>query len=430
MGTLSHLANYFTDPVLRAPTIASMLMCLSAALIGTIVFLRKESLVGEVLSHATYPGIALGGIVAAALTFAAPAQLALGILTGALIFSLLGMAALQVLQRKYRIASDSAMTFTLAAFFGVGVTIASRMQFTHSGIYRQVQVYLYGQAATMTDIHIALYGGLALLIVCLLLLFYKELKAVTMDREFAYCIGLPTKLIDAVVILMVALAVVVGIRSVGVVLMSGMLIAPAVAARQMTNRMSRMLFWAALIGLLSGFLGNFLSLELGQEVALPTGPMIVLVASVFALAALLFAPERGVLILWLRARAFRRRCLGENVLKTLWRSGKLDARRLARLHRGAEGALKRLKSEGFVEREGGDWKLTLDGEKRAAHIVRLHRLWEVYLVDYLGFGAERVHYSAEEMEHILTPELERELILLTGDAKKDPHHQPIPEERL
>ena len=82
--------------------------------------------------------------------------------------------------------------------------------------------------------------------------------------------------------------------------------------------------------------------------------------------------------------------------------------------------------QGWLQKEGQGYRLTPDGRQKAAQIIRLHRLWEVYLVDYLGQGVERVHRNAEEMEHILTPELEKELTILLQDPKRDPHHQPIP----
>ncbi len=89
--------------------------------------------------------------------------------------------------------------------------------------------------------------------------------------------------------------------------------------------------------------------------------------------------------------------------------------------------LYKLSKNGWVRKTGRNtYRLTSDGEQRGGHIVRLHRLWEVYLADYLGVGAERVHHSAEEMEHIITPEIEQELIVLLKDPKEDPHHQPIP----
>lgn len=298
---------YFTDPVLRAPTLGSMLMCFSASLIGVIVFLRKQSLLGESLSHAAYPGVIFGVMIAGGLGLGEDQQADLSILImiGAFLTAFLGLWTIHFLERKVRIRSDSALCFVLSTFFGIGLTFGSHVQFSQTALYRQVQAYLYGQAATMTDVHIWIYGILCVLILITVLLFFKELETMTFDRNFAKSLGFPVRSIELMVFTLTVLAVVIGIRSVGVVLMSAMIIAPAVAARQFTNRLFPMLCLAPVFGMLSGFLGNYLSIELsrhdpllssGPRFSLPTGPMIVLIASCFCLLALLFAPERGLLL--------------------------------------------------------------------------------------------------------------------------------------
>jgi manganese/zinc/iron transport system permease protein len=436
---------YFYDPVLRAPTIGSMLMCLAAALVGVLVFLRKQSLVGESLSHAAYPGVIMGVIIAGLFGIEEQAELtvALLIMGGAFVTSLLGLLTISFLETRLKVHSDSALCFVLASFFGIGLTLASEVQVRYTPLYSQVISYLYGQAATMTDVHILIYGLLSLFITLLILFFYKELQAISFDRHYAKALGIPVRRLDLILFLMIVLAVVIGIRSVGVILMSAMLIAPAAAARQYTDKLYIMLFLAAIFGVLSGFLGNFLSLELTTQwseslayrpISLPTGPMIVLVASALCFLSLLMAPGRGLLWRLIRIARFRRQCLQENILKSMWRLGAGNTLSFDQIKRYQnvsflylQGMLLALAFNGWIDRLGDShFKLTKEGEIWAARIVRLHRLWEVYLADYLGVGAERVHRSAEEMEHILTPELEKELTLLLKDPKEDPHHQPIP----
>jgi manganese/zinc/iron transport system permease protein len=232
-------------------------------------------------------------------------------------------------------------------------------------------------------------------------------------------------------------------RSVGVVLMSAMLVAPAAAARQYTNKFSRMFPIAALFGTLSGFLGNYFSSEISRylnwknpaaPLGLPTGPMIVMIASLLCLLSLLFAPEKGMILRFFRLARFRYKCLCENLLKAIWRFGGKEPVTFELIEKYQTISplylrfiLWRLTKNGWIEKILPDsYRLTLDGKVWANKIVRLHRLWEVYLVEYLGLGVERVHRSAEEMEHIITPELEKELTLLLKDPKVDPHHQPIP----
>ncbi|MBU6446994.1 MAG: metal ABC transporter permease, partial [Verrucomicrobia bacterium] len=208
---------------------------------------------------------------------------------------------------------------------------------------------------------------------------------------------------------------IIGIRSVGVVLMSGMAIAPAVAARQFSDRLQTIFLLAALFGALSAFLGNIGSVWLN----LPTGPAIVIVGALFAFLSLLFAPLRGLLFRLYRIGAFRLRCVEENLLKTLWKK-----RILATHSWTCKIALWRLQRAGWVD---ANRTLTDDGAKKAASIIRLHRLWELYLTEELGVQAEKVHRTAEEMEHIITPEMEERLTRLLENPKHDPHHQPIPE---
>lgn len=441
--------EFFTDPVLRGPTIGCMLMCLAAALMGVVIFLRKQSLLGESLSHAAYPGVIIGTMSAGFLTLNESDEMSIAILIliGAFATSCVGLYVIHWLQKALKIRADSALCFVLASFFGIGITLASYVQFTHPVFYRQIQTYLYGQAATMSDVHILIYGILSLFVVTCLIMFYKELQAIIFSRAYAESLGIPVNLVNGLVFTLTALAIVIGIRSVGVVLMSAMLIAPAASARQFTNQFKIMLILAAFFGVVSGYLGNYLSVDLtyrlmqqypSTRISIPTGPMIVLVASVICLISVLFAPERGLLLRIARIGRFRYQCMCENLLKAIWRYGpgnEITLKQMQSLQNISwiylRIILMRLVKNGWLEKPTNKtYRLTLDGEKRAAKIIRLHRLWEVYLVDYLGVGAERVHRNAEEMEHIITPNIERELTLLLKDPQTDPHHQKIPPKEM
>jgi len=432
--------DYFTDPVLRAPTIGSMLMCLASSLMGVIVFLRKQSLLGEALSHSAYPGVVFGVIVAGLLDIEDSSFiLPLLIMSGAFITIFLGYFAILFLERKMKVKSDSALCFVLSTFFGVGLLMASQVQFSYTSLYRQIQLYLYGQTATMTDTHIVIYAVLSFVILMVIFLFYKEIYLISFDREYAKSLGLKSRRIDALLFFLIVLSVVIGIRSVGVVLMSAMLIAPAVAARQYSNKLYMMFFYSSLVGVLSAYLGNYFSVELGQQlqISFPSGPMIIIIATIFCLLSILFARERGIIWRFIKLIRFRYQCLGENLLKLLWRLGvdrKVSFMEIAKYQTASNNHLRlilfNLSLHGWVTHTKDGYGLTADGIKRATWIVRLHRLWELYLADYLGVGIERVHMSAEEMEHVLTKDIEKELTILLDDPKYDPHHQPIPKEGL
>lgn len=415
-------------------------MCLASSLMSVIVFIKRRSLVGEALSHAAYPGIAMSVLIFGSFFDQMPSLFPVVTLGGALLSSLIAMKFIVFLEEKLSFKSDSALCFVLSMFLGMGILIASRLQHTDPIWFQKIQMFLFGQAATMLSTHAIFYGILMLLTLLFVLFFFFRLQLLSFDKHYARVLGEKVEWIEFLTIFFIATSVIIGIRSVGVVLMAGMLIAPAAGARQLTSRLSTMFLLSACFGGLSAFLGNYFSVNgsllfmqyyPGSKISLPTGPMILIVASFITLLTLLFAPRRGLLSRLLRRQKFQLKVLRENVLKELYKMG--GVQRFAELKRRhlvllpiLVAMLTLLQIQGYLEKVGGSYRLLPKGEKKALRIIRLHRLWEVYLFTCLGYGAEKVHTSAEEMEHILTPELEEKLSLLLNDPKKDPHDQMIP----
>jgi len=367
------------------------------------------------MSHAAYPGVVISVIAAGFFFPDSDEALSFLVLCGAFLTALLGLKCIDLLEKRFRVKDDAALCFILSFFFGAGILAASRIQTTHALWYKKAQFFLYGQTATMTDVHVWTYLGLALLTGSFVVVFFRPLQALNFDRQFSQSSGIECKWTERLSMFFLALAIVIGIRSVGVILMAGMLIAPAAAARFLTKRLGPFFILAALVGLASAFFGNVLSLSIPRGgYVLPTGPMILLTAASLCVAALLLSPRKGLVVRYFRALLFRIDCQVENALKALWKN---------KDHKPAKWVVLLLRKNGWADRRG---HLTQKGERQAEKIVRLHRLWEVYLVDYLGQGAEKVHRNAEELEHLLTPELEMELTTLLNDPKQDPHRQPIP----
>jgi len=393
----------FWDPVIRAPLLGSMLLSLAISWIGVLLFIRRRTLSGEVLSHASYPGVAFA-------IFLAPwVNLQSTMLVLATCSALIGFWVVHLLQEQLRIKEDAALCFVLATFFGMGTLVASVIQVTHPAFYRDIPLYLYGQAATIQDEQVMIYAIFTLLVGLGLICFYRPLLMLSFDRTFAASHHINCYVVDVVVLFVVAIAVVMGMRSLGVILLSALMVAPPTAARQFTHRLPLMFLLSGLFGVSSGCAGTLLSLS-----GYPTGPCIVLIASGIALLSLCFAPERGIVFRWFRILSFRLRAQEENALKALWRGEQLLASRLLWWN---------LCRKGWVDSKRA---LTPQGLRKGAHIVRLHRLWEAYLVSSLGMGRDQVHHCAEEMEHVLTPELEQELEKILADPTQDPHAQPIP----
>jgi manganese/zinc/iron transport system permease protein len=235
-------------------------------------------------------------------------------------------------------------------------------------------------------------------------------------------------------------AIVITIRSMGVVLLSAMLVVPPVTARLLTANFNRVVWLGALIGACCGFGGVLLSHVGGfihvadRSLWLPTGPLIALLLTLCFCAALFFSPSHGLAIRAWRRWVFVRRCQRENALKLIWKecvgqgTWVVSAAQFQEIVPVARrSVLRRLQCSGLLTvHPDGRVEMTQQGMLMGRKLVRLHRLWELYLVEYCGMAKERVHPRAEEMEHILTPEVEQKLAALLHNPSMDPHQQPIP----
>ena len=421
---MEKLFFYFFDPVLRSSTWGCLFLGVAASLLGVLTFIRKQSLIGETLTHATYPGVIFAALF---LSFFDKASMVL-MLLGALVFSFLALWILEFLIKKRKLHADASLSFVLSSFFGVGLLLVSFMQTGHTKYYKQALLYLYGQAATLTDTHVFLYVGLSVVVIGFVMACYPYLEAIYFDRNFAASIGIRTVVIETLGFFLLVLMVFLGMRTVGIVLLSGMLIAPAVAARQYTNALSKMFVLAAVFGAISGVLGNILSVEIGflfsKKVFLPTGPMIVLTSSLIAVYSLLFAKERGVVVRFLRKTKFKITTMQENLLKKMYSKKDNEHCCFCEIchweytHKiFVQFLLRRMIKNGWLVKVNKQFCLTKDGQKKAAKIIRIHRLWEVYLAEIIGMKGEKVHLNAEQMEHVITNKMEQKLKETVGLEK-------------
>jgi manganese/zinc/iron transport system permease protein len=265
------------------------------------------------------------------------------------------------------------------------------------------------------------------------------LKLLAFDREFAASLGLPVRGLEVLLTLLLVLVVVIGLQTVGVILMVAALVTPAAAARQWTQSLGLMILLAATFGAGSGAAGALLS---ASAVNLPTGPVIVLCASAILLVSLVAAPARGLIWSFARARLLARRVRLENLLKDVYLAGeragdcsapvRFAALRELRPWRRRELAAGagRLRRGGLAVRAADRLRLTDAGLEAAERLVRKHRLWEVYLIERLRLPSDHVHRDAEAMEHALTDEAVAELERTLGYPAVDPHGKRIPPARL
>ena len=290
VGTL--LRDLLFDYTLRTVALGSALLGLVSGVLGVFAVLRRQSLLGDAISHAALPGVALAFLLTGSKE---PLVLALGAIAAGWLATVL---VLQV-TGSTRVKPDAALGIALAVFFGFGLLLLTFIQRLPNAAKAGLDKFLFGQAATLLGrdlVTMAALGGIALL---LLLVFWKEFKLLTFDPEFGASLGFPARRLEILLITLMVIAIVVGIQTVGVVLMSAMLVAPAAAARQWTEKLDRMVLLAGLFGAGVGLAGALVSSVVPR---LPTGPTVVVLMSLVVLFSLLLAPRRGLL-----ARARQRR---------------------------------------------------------------------------------------------------------------------------
>jgi manganese/zinc/iron transport system permease protein len=290
------LHDVIFDYTLRNVALGSALLGIVGGMLGTFAVLRRQGLLGDALAHAALPGIVIAFMLTGSKT-------PLVLMVGAAIAGWIGTLMIIRIVQDTRISEDTALGVILTVFFGLGVVLLTRVQQSNAANQAGLDKYLFGQAATLVEEHVitmAAVGSIALVIVAL---FYKEFKLLSFDPDFAASLGFPVRRLNILLTSSIVIAVVIGLQTVGVVLMAAMLIAPAAAARQWTNRLGVMLLLSALFGASSGVIGAMISVTASR---LPTGPMVILVATAIVVVSILFAPERGVVWESIRRRTLRR----------------------------------------------------------------------------------------------------------------------------
>lgn len=427
----------FKDPSVRYAVLGSLLLGTCCGLLGSFIVVRKLALMGDTLSHAVLPGVALGFLWNMT-------KDPWAIFVGATVAGLLGTVFVHWIHTTTHIKEDSAMGLVLSGFYAIGICLFTMIQHLPTGNKAGLDKFMFGQAAALGRDDLWMIGVVTAAAGFLILIFYKEFLVTSFDSQFASAIGLPAKFIHYLLMLLLAFSVVIGLQAVGIVLISAMLITPAATAFLLTDRMHRMLIYASLFGMCSGLLGSFFS-YLGNS--LPTGPFMIVSASLLFTLALLFGNRYGVIPRKLRHLNRSHRIQIENTLKAIYQIKEKshfkeeavsiqqfgEQRNLPIIE--AEKEVKRLIKERYVTLTKSNFDefnqtqliyLTPSGWKTACRIVRNHRLWELYLTESAQYEPDHVHDDAEEIEHILGETTVRELERRLNFPTVDPHGKLIP----
>ena len=289
------------DYTLRNVLFGSAILGIVGGVIGCLAVLRQQSLLSDAVAHAALPGICVA--------FVATGVRSTPILmVGAAATGLLGALLVLGMVRGTRLREDAALGIVLSTFFGFGTVLLTRISRSGDADQAGLSRFLFGQAASLvaTDVlTMAFLGTITLVVVAVA---FKEFKASTFDAGFAASIGLPVTGLSVLLTILIVSAIVIGLQAVGVILMVTVLVAPAIAARQWTTSLGRMMVLAGVFGGVSGAAGALLSATISR---LPTGPTIVLFASAIVIVSVLLAPGRGVAWGAVERRRTRRRIRSE-----------------------------------------------------------------------------------------------------------------------
>lgn len=420
-----------TNTILFNATIGACILAFASAIVGSFAFLQRKTLVGDAVSHAILPGICLAFIFTETKN---PAIL----LTGAFISGWISALCINFISEKSKIKNDTAISIVLSLFFGIGITLMSYIQtnpkYAHSN-KSGLSNYLFGSITSITSSDLIFFSIIATLTLGIIILFYKQLKAVSFDPEYSKSIGINTQFIQNLLTALMVLSIVLGIKAVGVVLMAGMIITPAAVARFWTNRLKTLLFFAVLIAVFSCVLGSYIS----YISAGPTGPWIIILLSFIAIISFFFAPKKGILARKWKQIQFKQKMLEENILKAIYQHQEKKDDFTATLSfedilitrsflpNQLDKGLKKLVKQGYLKQtETKKYHFTPEGLRKGQRTTKLHRLWELYLTNYMKIASDHVHEDAETIEHILTPELEAKLEAFLEYPEKDPHNTKIP----
>jgi manganese/zinc/iron transport system permease protein len=397
-----------------------------AGIMGCYAFLRRRTLIGDAVSHAVLPGVAIGFMLSGT-------KDPFALLAGGLFFGYMAILSIDVIHRKSKLSEDTAIALVTTVYFALGSVLLSVVSSMENGQQAGLKNFLFGKAATLTELDVKVFAVAAVLVVVAIIIFYKPFMLISFNKDFATAQGWKTNNYETLISLLTVLVITIGLQAVGVVLMSALLIAPAASARYWTNSLPKMMLIAGIFGIVSGVGGGLLSL-VGKD--MPTGPWVVMILFFFTMLTLLFAPKKGYFAIRKRTNSNERKINEENVLKILHQLGEvgknsvtisemLDKRRMDTTV--LMKSIKALKQHDLIEEyDIKKIKLTETGRLEAMRVVRLHRLWELYLTQQLKFKEDHIHGTAETIEHLITDELEEALLKELDYPLEDPHAKKIP----
>ncbi|WP_367366406.1 metal ABC transporter permease [Leuconostoc pseudomesenteroides] len=258
---------------LQTALITSILVGIMSGIIGSFIILRGMSLMGDAISHAVLPGVAVAYM------------LGINLLLGASAFGILAALLIGVVTMKSKLKNDTAIGIVFSAFFALGFILISLAESATN-----LHHILFGNVLAVSDSDLITTAIVLSVVLLFVVFFYKELLITSFDNTFAKAYGLKTQIMHYALMLILTLVTVTALQTVGIILIVAMLITPAATAYLLTNRMSHMMIVAAIFSVISSIVGLYLSFTFNWA----SGPAIVLTAAIFFSLAFIFSPKQGI----------------------------------------------------------------------------------------------------------------------------------------
>lgn len=423
--------------------LAGVLTAAASSLLGCFLVLRRMSMLGDAISHAVLPGLA-------AAFFISHSRSSIIMFLGAVLVGVLTAMLTEWIRGYGHVDEGASMGVVFTTLFALGLVMIVQAA---DHVDLDAGCVLYG-AIELIPLDTWRIGGwnvprvvvvlsaVTLVNLVFVLGFFKELKIAAFDPALATASGFSASLMHYMLMTLVAVTAVASFESVGNILVVAMLVVPAAAAYMLTDRLGRMIAISVVLGAVSALAGHLGALIVpawfGFRSTTTAGMMAVAAGLIFVLASLL-APQRGVVIKWIRQRWLSLRIVGDHVLALLYRREERGAREPI-----GTGAMREELLAGRLELSLAVWlhrrsgrltgtagalQLTAKGRSEAAELIRSHRLWEQYLVAMADVPSERTHTTADRFEHFTDQRLRQQLDEATDSPSTDPHGRPIPDRR-
>lgn len=398
--------------------VASSMVGISCGLIGCFIVLRNMSLVGDALSHAILPGVFFA--------FLLVGYSPLGFFAGAVVAGLVTAFAITWIQNNVPTKADAAVGIVFIAMFSIGV-IGITWLSNQGGVHLELNGFLFGSVLGVSDVDVWLTVLIALLTAGSFLALYRYLFITTFQPTIASTMGISVQAVYYFLMLMLSLAVVSALNTVGVILVIAMLITPASTALLLTDKLKLVLVTSALLGVLSAIAGLLTAIVLD----IPPGPAMVLVATLLYIMAVVLAPEKGLLVKSYRSLEQKRKIIKEDIIRQVIKRedglavSELSDRLGYSTHKVRQ-YVDRMMRQGMVATKD-PVTLSVKGREMGNNLVRAHRLWESYQVSTMGLSQEQIHDEADRLEHYLTRKMLDDVDIKLGFPQTDPHGSPIPQ---